>query len=152
MKLIFSDEAGIMDPDEYYLRCAVIIPEENYFTIQQKFFELKNKYGIPLEEELKASDIWFLKRYQTKGINLPKKDRDRLQKYINKDYTYYLEFIEESLKLLPDDAVIIVVWTYFFDKVFKDQSEIEKDFLQTIMPRIEYELKEQKERGIIFYD
>ncbi len=54
--------------------------------------------------------------------------------------------------MLSEDIIIIVIWTYFFKSVFKDQSEIERDFLQTLMLRVEDELRERGENGIIIYD
>ena len=152
MKFVFSDEAGEVRPENYYFRSAVVISEEKYFTIQSKFFKLKDKYGIPADEELKTSDVWYLKRYQEDGRPLPRRNRERLKKYTSEDYKYYLKFIIKSLKLLPDDTAIIAVWTYFFNKVFKKQDDIERDFLQTIMLRVEDELKERGERGIMLYD
>ncbi|KAA0005769.1 MAG: DUF3800 domain-containing protein [Thermoplasmata archaeon] len=152
MKLIFSDEAGEIKPSKYYIRSAVMIPEEKYFVMQRDFFKLKKEYEIPLNEELKTSDIWHLKLYQEGKRPLPKKHRKRLHKYTKRHYTHYLKFIERSLNLLPGDAVIITTWTHFFDNVFKEQDEIERDFLQTIMLRVEDELKEYGERGIMLYD
>jgi len=96
--------------------------------------------------------VWHIKRYQKEEIKLPKKHEARLQKYVHNDYTYYLEFIKKSLEILSKDTTVIVIWTYFFNKVFKDQSKIERDFLQTLMLRVEYELREREENGIIIYD
>jgi|GEM_PF-5043491 len=156
VEFIFSDEAGRIGVGNYYLRSVVVIPEKEYFKASNEFLSLKEEYGIPKDEELKTSDIWFLKICQEKNSpNLEKRCNKRLKKYLvdsKKGYEYYMEFLEKSLKLIPRSSVIIVVWTYFFERVFKNQRDIERDFLQTIMLRIEDELKEQGKRGIILYD
>ncbi|KPU62398.1 hypothetical protein EP1X_09005 [Thermococcus sp. EP1] len=159
---IFSDESGQVKKGGYYLRSALVIPEREYFNASEAFFNLKNEYGIPLNDELKAADLWTLKRYleiaNEEGYKKQKKKYENLVKEKpwlsteNKGYAHYLEFFEKSLALLPESTCIIIVWTYFFDTTFKPQNEIEKDFLRTIMLRIEDCLREREEYGIIIYD
>jgi len=152
VEFIFSDEAGWIKPEKYYLRTALMIEENAYFQLQHQFIELKKEYGIPPNEEFKASDVWHLLKYQEKGIPLPKKDRHRLEKYTKNHYPHYWDFILRSLELIPNTSSIVVVWTYFFNTPPKAQEEIEKDFLQVLMLRIEDELKERDKYGIILYD
>ncbi len=152
MKLIFSDESGEPKKNDYYIRSAVMIFEQDYFDLQRKFLDIKEEYEIPMNEELKLADVWHLKKYQECGHDLPSKISERLEKYTSKDYRCYLKFIEKSLELLSDNTIIIIVWTYFFDRLVKSRDEIERDFLKIMMLRAEDELKENNERGIFFYD
>jgi len=152
VEFIFSDESGGIKAESYYLRTALMVNAGGYFQLQRQFIELKKEYGIPLDEEFKAADVWHLLKYQENGTPLPKRHKQRLEKYTKKHYSYYWEFILKSLELIPDTSTIIAVWTYFFNTPFKAQEEIEKDFLQVLMLRIEDELKEQGRHGIILYD
>ncbi len=129
-----------------------MINENEYFKLQQQFTTLKRDYGIPLDEEFKAADVWHLLKYQEKDTPLPKHHRKRLEKYTSRPYSDYWEFILKSLELIPNTSTIIAVWTYFFNTPFKSQEEIERDFLQVLMLRVEDELKEKNGYGIMLYD
>jgi len=162
VSFIFSDESGHVKENDYYLRSALIIPEEEYFKSSKEFFKLKEGYGIPLDDELKIPDIWTLKQYNevvNKGGD--GKIKGKYKRLIknkpwiikeNRGYEDYLEFLENSLALLPETTCIIIAWTYFFGTTFKSQDEVEIDFLKTIMLRIEDCLREREEYGIIIYD
>lgn len=74
---IFTDEAGAYNkrPSEsfrrshpFYIRANVRLSASDYRVFQREIQELNTKYGVPVGEEIKWSDLWeFLSSHLWKG-------------------------------------------------------------------------------------
>ncbi|MBI2129436.1 DUF3800 domain-containing protein [Candidatus Woesearchaeota archaeon] len=149
VKLVFSDESGNLEKDDYYVRVGLILDALKYADFTEKFNELKNKFKIPLDKEFKYSYLWFLH----KKANISK---DKVYSFF-KNRKYKVKtlktFIKKSVLLLNSfNPMIVLIFTYVYSKPPKEQVKIESDFLRALMLRLESELSETHSLGIIFYD
>lgn len=147
---IFSDESGKYKSNNFYIRIALILNVDDYGNLTRNFIELKEKYGIPQNKEFKFSYLWVIKRYKAGALKIKDKDQNYFK---NRDVVDLENFVSESIKLLANyNPKIIVVYTYFYLNTFKSRQAVEKDFLQTLMLRIEDSCKNCNQFAAIYYD
>lgn len=103
--IIFSDEAGqyykkpnekqiISDP--FYVRSAVYLTTEEYIAFQKDIITLKKKYNLPINEEVKWSDIYELQKKRYRVDFLKDYSIDKLKQYIT-DYIS-IAHLKQSIK------------------------------------------------------
>ena len=146
----FSDEAGWLKKSSWYVRTLFLVNSNNYQKLTRNFIELKEKFKIPLDREFKFNWIWKIERH-------PEKIKDKENAYFFKRYDVDLlkQFVSESIQLLDSiNPCLIVVYTYIFGNLLKKKSdiEIEKDFMNVVLLRVEDELLDTDSLSIIFYD
>jgi len=148
---IFSDESGRFMQGNFYLRSAFIISVEDYQKLVSEFLKLKDTFGIPRNHELKYNNLYQIKRYQ-KGKET--KFQGIVDSFKDIPYDNLLEFIKQSISLAGDFSIkIINIYTKFFKDPFKNQEEVEKDFMKCLMMRAEMDLEDAGAKGgVIFYD
>lgn len=148
---IFSDETGKYKPYNFYIRVALILDTYNYGQLTENFIKLKEKYNIPLDKEFKFSYLWAIERYKQSKFIIKDKNLDYFKDY---DVVNLKNFMYDCIKLLNDDynPKIVVIYTYFYVTTIKSRLEIEKDFLKTLMLRIEDSCKNSNKFAAIYYD
>lgn len=148
---LFSDESGRFRKGNFYLRSAFIISVEDYQTLIQKFLELKDSFRIPRNHELKYNNIYQIKRYQE---GKETKFQGIVESFKDIPYKSLLEFVKKSIGLLENFSIkIINIYTKFFNEPFKNQEDVEKDFMKCLMIRAEMDLEDAGAKGgAIFYD
>ncbi|MGD0340492.1 MAG: DUF3800 domain-containing protein [Bacteroidales bacterium] len=158
----FSDECGDylqkitqkqLKIHPYYLRATIMIDSKEWKKIKNDFIQLKNKYGLPINEEIKWSYIWQLRKYQIEDWFIPE---DKPFKFLeNFDYQLLFAFIDESLNLINmlDYKKIILTFTDNSSMLSIPPKKIFKFHIQEMMQRIEMALQHNNENlAVIFID
>ena len=87
---VFTDEAGAYNkrPNEkfrrshpFYIRSNVRMSADDYSLFQNEIEELNKKYGVPVEEEIKWSDLWEIHKGKHRAEFLKTKSEDTLKGY-----------------------------------------------------------------------
>ncbi len=158
----FSDENGVYHANRnenflsrhpFYVRCTVIINGDEWKKLNLLFVQLKKKYNLPVEKEIKWSYLWSLKKLKVSGKGISKKEKFYFLK--DCDTHLLLKFIEESLDLLGhlSFAKIILTVTNNRDCARINESSFYKMHLQEVMQRVEMELrKEDESLCVLFMD
>lgn len=147
---VFSDESGKYKSNNFYIRVALILDIKIYGDLTNEFIKLKEKYGIPLDTEFKFSYLWVLEKYNKTKFNLTDHNLDYFKHH---DIDALKNFVSDCIQLLNRyNPKIIVIYTYFYITTIKPRLEIEKDFLQTLMLRIENSCKNCNRFAAIYYD
>jgi Protein of unknown function (DUF3800) len=158
----FSDECGgynqsmstkqiISHP--FYIRTTLLMNSKEWKNLNNEFRNLKIKYSLPLSKELKWSNLWSIKSYQTSPTKHPlNKEIAYLGKY---DYLKLVEFVNESLSLLKilKEKKIIATYTKNSSKNKLNEKNLLKFHLQEHMQRLEMELQNNENNlGVLFID
>ena len=159
----FSDESGAYKKEKgkkflkkhpYFIRATYIIKGTEWKLLSQTYRNLKEKYRIPLNKELKWSYIWSLRSYQKNNKSIPTDKPFYFLKDI--DYHELINFVEETLYLLNHHlsyAKIIITVTFNNSDLNFSDVEIYKMHLQDLMQRIEMELQSSEENlAVLFLD
>lgn len=101
MKLLFLDESGTIPPldkikDKYFVIGGVIIDENDWHDIHARFNDIKQKYGIQAESEIK----WRYFSPTNKDESNSLKHLEQAQKYALRDELYELITSYESTKII----------------------------------------------------
>lgn len=98
---IFTDEAGAYNkrPSEsfrrshpFYIRANVRLSANDYRVFQKEIQELNTKYGVPVGEEIKWSDLWEISKGKYRADFLKSFTPDKLK-------GYYLSALQLQLNL-----------------------------------------------------
>ena len=146
----FSDEAGWLKKNSWYVRTLYLVDSDKYQKLSRNFIKLKEEFKIPLDREFKFNWLWKIERH-------PNKIKEKEGAYFFKEYkaSALKEFVSKSIRLLDNiNPCLIVVYTFIFENLLKKKSdtEIEKDFMNVILLRVEDELLDSDSLAIIFYD
>jgi hypothetical protein len=157
----FSDECGeyyqnithrqlLTHP--FYVRSTLLINSSEWKFLNNRFRELREKYGIPFGE-IKWVNLWSLRNYQKNQKEVPEKTG--FKHLENIDYHTIIDFIEESLSILNELNSKKIIITYTRNNKARGYSEkkILTFHLQEHMQRIEMELQEHEDNlGVLFFD
>lgn len=149
MLLVFSDESGIYNNKNWYIRASFIINDENYLKLVKELRDLKKQSKIPLNKELKYNCLYPIKKFQEKESDKVSKDCNPLVKI---PYKTLINFVTKSLELIQKYDISIIIIFSFLDQKFKSQIEIEKDYLKTLMLRIEPQAKYESKNAVLIFD
>ncbi len=109
--LIFTDVAGAYNkrPNKkfrhshpYYIRSNVRFAADDYRLFQNEIEELNKKYGIPVEEEIKWSDLWEIHKGKYRSEFLKSKSEDTLKGYYRRVVQIMISYSKISY-----DALIV---------------------------------------------
>jgi hypothetical protein len=158
----FSDECGDYKPNmtnkqlrihPYFIRTTLIMNSNEWKLLNNNFKELKNKYSLPLDKELKWANLWTLRNFQINKKEIPNKYGI---KYLeNIDYHILIEFVNDSLRLLNNinEKKIIATYTKNSSVPAINEKSIMTFHLQEHMQRIEMELQVDNDNlGVLFID
>lgn len=160
---VFSDEAGCYCEDRsdkfvvshpYYIRASLITSANNWTNIRKEFCKIKSKYNIPLDEEVKWSYLWSIK-----------KDRKDDKLTPQKNY-YFLKHLSEEELFSYAKEVMSLIHHMDFCKVIYTITDNDKDttpkinrvylyrmHLQDHMQRVEMELQSNQDNlALLFFD
>lgn len=160
---VFSDEAGcyrkernneFVKANPFFIRASLIIDSSDWKTLNLKFHQLKKRYGLPAEKEVKWSYLWSLRKDQKNGRLSEDKPF-----YFLKNFTedQLLSFVTECLDLLTECSYCKVIYTITLNypeltPVIDDQ-KIYEMHIQDTMQRIEMEIENDKDNlAILFLD
>ena len=105
----FSDENGEYKKDmhekfikssPYYVRATFLMLASDWKKLNVRFREIKQRFELPLEEEIKWSYLWQLKKCQRDGRNIQENKPFYFLK--DRDYNNVIDFVDSSLELLSD--------------------------------------------------
>ena len=103
--IVFSDEAGQYHQNAnkkniisapFYIRSGVFISTEDYIAFQDYTLRLKEQYGVPLNQEIKWSDIYEIQKKRYREHFLMQYDDESIMSYIASYLRYAAEL--QSLK------------------------------------------------------
>ncbi len=159
----FSDECGSYQIEKtkkylrvhpHYIRSTLLINADEWKQLNRLFIDLKIKYGLPVEKEIKWAYLWQLRSFQRNKQIIPDiKDFKFLENY---DFYDIINFVEECLNLLNciEYKKIIISHTdnENCSKV-KDEMML-KMHLQEHMQRIEMQIQTKREENlaVLFFD
>jgi len=159
---IFSDENGAYKKDRsesfirshpYYTRIGLIIQADEWKKLNTLFINLKRKYKIPLDKEMKWSYLWSLRKYKQQRKTIP--DDEPFKFFEKYDYHDLINFVDESLNLLNKLEYKKIVCTVADNKLMPKTNELAfyRMHLQNIMQRVEMELQSDSNNlGVLFID
>ena len=91
---VFTDEAGAYKGSDatsrfrqahpFYIRSFVLMKSEEYQVYQKDMQILNAMYEIPIDEEIKWSDLWALKKRNPRTVAISKMSESRLMGYYRK--------------------------------------------------------------------
>lgn len=158
----FSDECGkyknnpskkFLRANSLHLRATFVIKGDDWIALNSNFTKLKEKYGFPIEKEIKWSYLWKLKKIKNESkIILPDNPV-----YFLKDFqlSTILNFINESIGLIAKLTYIkiIITITQNTENNYIKEISLLKMHIQDTIQRIEMELQyDQNNLCIIFFD
>ena len=135
--LVFTDEAGVYNkmPSEpfrrshpFYIRSNTYLSADDYRVFQGEIQTLNKRYGIPVGEEVKWSDLWETKRGKFRAEFLKELSEDKLKGYYRRVFQYATA--KGSLVFL------FTVTCIFTQPCYHSESELLKFHLQEAMQRV----------------
>ena len=135
--MIFTDEAGAYNkrPNEefrhshpFYIRSNVRFSADDYRLFQNEIEELNKKYGIPVEEEIKWSDLWEIHKGKYRAEFLKSKSEDALKGYYRRVFNRAVD--KKSLEF------IFTVTCVYTQSCYQAEEEVLKFHLQEAMQRV----------------
>lgn len=159
---VFSDEYGSYFKDKtknslsahpFYIRSALIILAEEWKILHNSFIELKKRYNLPIDKEIKWSYLWSLRKYKIDNKLISNKSEFKFLE--NHDYHLIIDFIDESLSIINKLKYKNILFSITVNsKVGKiDHCNILRMHMQCHMQRIQMELqKEIDNLAVIFID
>ena len=150
---IFVDESGkLRGKDPYYIRSCFFISSEHWRDSRNKFLDLKKIYAIDVQKEFKWSYIWGLKKFQDSGKKITK----TCAFYYFRDYDYHdlMKFVEKVLEYLLKYSSVRYLFTISRKSkmTIAQEKTIHEMHIQEIIQRVEMELQEHNDIGVIFHD
>lgn len=159
----FSDECGSYQEEKtgkylsahpFYIRSTLLIRADEWKNLKKSFTELKMLYKLPLEKEIKWSDLWQLRNYQLNKRIIPKNKGIKFLE--NFSYLDLIEFVEKCLGLLNtlDFKKIIISHTDNSNCPQYNKKLFLKMHLQEHMQRIEMQIQTKSEENlaVLFFD
>ena len=94
-----------------FIRTTLLINASEWKALNSSFRILKEKFEIPIHQEIKWANLWSLKIIQNRGKKIPRKHD--LKPLENFDYHNLINFVEECLSLIENlqDKKIIATYT-----------------------------------------
>ncbi|MBR7092742.1 MAG: DUF3800 domain-containing protein [Clostridia bacterium] len=135
--LVFTDEAGVYNkmPSEpfrrshpFYIRSNTCLSSDDYRLFQGEVQALNKRYGIPVGEEVKWSDLWEIHRGKYRAEILKGLSEDKLKGY----YRRVLQYAAANGSLL----FLFTVTCVFTQPCYHSESELLKFHLQEAMQRV----------------
>lgn len=134
---VFTDEAGAYNklPSEpfrrshpFYIRSNTYLSVNDYQVFQGEVQALNKRYGIPVGEEVKWSDLWETKRGKIRAEFLKGLSEDKLKGY----YRRILQYATTKDSL----CFLFTVTCVFTQLCYHSESELLKFHLQEAMQRV----------------
>ena len=134
---VFTDEAGAYNklPSEpfrrshpFYIRSTAYLSCNDYRVFQGEIQVLNKRYGIPVGDEVKWSDLWETKRGKFRSAFLKGLSEDNLKGY----YRKVLQYAATKDSLL----FFFTVTCVFTQPCYHSESELLKFHLQEAMQRV----------------
>lgn len=134
---VFTDEAGAYNklPSEpfrrshpFYIRSNAYLSCNDYRVFQGEIQVLNKRYGIPVGEEVKWSDLWETQRGKYRAEFLKGLSEDKLKGY----YRRVLQYAAAKDSLL----FLFTVTCVFTQPCYHSESELLKFHLQEAMQRV----------------
>lgn len=146
----FSDERGLYEKDQsdtsirshpYYLRGTFLFDSKEWINLNQAGIDLKNKYDLPPEREIKWSYLWSLQKNLNNTRGIKKTDKySFLESYdLKKLEKYYQEFFS----LIPKSINPKIIFT-ITNNSYTNNHDVENILywhLQEVIQRIEMEIQ-----------
>ena len=134
---VFTDEAGAYNklPSEpfrrshpFYIRSNTYLSTDDYRVFQGEVQVLNKRYGIPVGEEVKWSDLWETKRGKYRAEFLKGLSEDTLKGYYRR--VFQCATAKDSVRFL------FTVTCVFIQPCYHSESELLKFHLQEAMQRV----------------
>lgn len=134
---VFTDEAGAYNklPSEpfrlshpFYIRSNAYLSANDYRVFQGEVQALNKRYGIPVGEEVKWSDLWETRRGKYRAAFLNGLSEDKLKGY----YRRVLQYAADKVSLL----FLFTVTCVFTQPCYHSESDLLKFHLQEAMQRV----------------
>lgn len=159
----FSDECGSYQQKKekkylrvhpHYIRSTLLINADDWKKLRIKFNDLKTRYNLPIEKEIKWAYLWQLRNYQKKNQSIPdNKDFKFLESY---DYHDLINFVDNCFNLLNEIEFkkIIITHTDNVNCALINEKSILKMHLQEHMQRIEMQIQSRNAENlaVLFFD
>ena len=158
----FSDECGVykkirsdkhLKAHPFFVRCTLLLDAEEWKNLNDGFRKLKELYDIPIEEEIKWSDLWLVKRNETKKVSKKNSIPSFLKGYEYKDL---YSFVESALGLLDTvkDKHVVITYTNNENCPSYDEIKVLEMHLMSHMQRIEMQIQTgvRKNLAVLFFD
>ena len=150
----FIDESGRLGNlrDPFYIKSCFIICAKQWRDSRNKFIEIKKKHGLKEEQEFKWAYIWALRKHHGTKKKISKEKA--FYPFRSFNYSKLMEFVDDSLSNLIDYSSVRYLLTISPNKHMSISQEkaIHKMHIQEIMQRIEMELQDKDDLGILFHD
>jgi hypothetical protein len=157
----FSDECGNYDNPRsekfikthpFFTRATVYIDSAEYKFLESRFATLRRQNNLP-SGEIKWSYIWFLRKYQERGVGIP---ADKEYHFLrNVDYKIILKYVSECLEVLDLLAFTKIVFTLTDNgrRINYSPETLYRMHLETILERTQYEFQRSaKNLAVLFCD
>lgn len=157
----FSDESGdyrlngdqnFITKNPYYVRATLLMQASEWKVLNNEFVKNKQKFDLPLEQEIKWAYLWTLLTYQKNSKPIPMDKPFYFLK--DKKYSQLIDFVDSSLELLSDLSYVSIIITLTSNKNcprITKENYILGWHLQELMQRIEMELQSNDENLCVLF-
>jgi hypothetical protein len=128
----------------FYVRSGVIIDSKKYNLLKKFIKDHKEKFGIPLDVEIKYSDCWLVKN----------NNRDkRLQRIPHLGYNELLKYIHDVITFvrIQTDSRLIYTVTCNHSSICCERSRLIEMHVQDLMQRVEMQINHDRSNKAIFF-
>lgn len=146
----FSDECGDyvqhiskrqLRIHPYYIRATLLMNSSEWKRLNSGLRDLKIKYKIAVNSEIKWQYLWAIRNYQKKGLKIPEKEPYKFLE--NHTYKQLIDFVSDCLSLINglDEKKIILTFTDNGKTSYNRVKTILRFHLEEIMQRVEMDLQ-----------
>jgi len=158
----FSDECGMYRQDRddkflnahpYYLRSTLLVSANECKDMNHKFQEIKKSFSLPLNNEVKWSYLWSLRKHQETGKEIRDNQKYKFLEHLG--YAGVLEFISQALNIINTLNYKKIIITHTDNTIctrYTEKAALTMH-IQEHMQRIEMEMQVDKlNLAVLFFD
>jgi len=157
----YSDEYGLykeQKTDKYlrahpfYIRSVILLDSNEWKMLDSKVRSLKRKHGLPQDGEVKWAHLWSLRRHQTDGKEIPKKQPFYFLRDI--DYHVLIAYVDEVLAFYSGLSSSKVIFTVTDNNEAGSISaeRLYQMHMTNIAQRLQYDLQSSGSLAVLFFD
>jgi hypothetical protein len=136
----------------YYIRSVILLPCDEWKSLDSNLRRLKRKHRIPFDVEVKWAHLWSLRSYQKDGKEIPAKHPCYFLQDI--DYHVLIAYVEEVLAYYSSLQASRVIFTITDNKTIGNYTaaRLYEMHLMNIAQRLQYELRSSGSLAVLFFD
>jgi len=136
----------------YYIRSVILLPCNEWKSLELHISRLKRKHRLPLDGEVKWAHLWSLRSYQKDAKDIPTKHPCHFLRDI--DYHVLISFVDDVLAYYAGLQQIRILFTITDNRALGHYTaaRLYEMHLMNIAQRLQYELQASGSLAVLFFD